>query len=131
MNNTKEFLDDEPFYVELKARGREIKELRQEIVELAAQFDVERESDYDKDHALYEVDVDRLSDFEHIANGTYRAKTYSKFMPIPTGIMVEAYNPETERTSTVDIAVLTKTSFMQFVEDEGPTRVLIHLQNYY
>jgi len=42
----KEFLDDEPYYKEIKARGKEIKELKQTVEQLIAQQAIERKAGY-------------------------------------------------------------------------------------
>jgi hypothetical protein len=44
--SAKEFLDDEPFFKELKARGKEIKELKHTVESLKAHMDVERRAGY-------------------------------------------------------------------------------------
>lgn len=86
----KEFLDDEPFYQELKARGKEIKELKQTIDELKAHFDVEREAGYKQaieDLKRQRSDAIAIGDEASVDRIEQTLEQYKKDDPKPVDIL--------------------------------------------
>lgn len=82
----KEFLDDEPFFKELKARGKEIKELKMTVEQLIAQQEIERKAGYAEaleDLKRQRSDAIALSDEKSVNALDYQIKEYESKVAEP------------------------------------------------